>query len=112
MKDKLVTFVKSLWNRVLDTFGDTTPWLLALPSGLILLLLDVAKLLTLLEWMLYAAIIAGFAVQISRTVFPQIEFTAMVKKALEDARASATVSSAIILFVGLLVFSLALWTKP
>lgn len=112
MKATLKAFYAALRKRVVNTFGDKNAWFLAIPAGALLLFLDVAKLLTLLEWMLYAAVIAGFAIQISRTVFPQVDLTEMVKKAREESRSAGAVASALIVFVGLLILSIALWTKP
>lgn len=112
MKQALVTFMQALWLQTKDTVGDKNAWLLAGPAMGLLAYLDDAKLLTLLEWMVYAAVIAGFSIQISRTMFPQIKLTAMVEKAMEDSRAAGAVAAALVVFVGLLFLSLAFWTKP
>lgn len=112
MKEAIGNFLQALWTQGKDTFGDKNSWVLGAPAIALLAYLDTAKLLTLLEWMVYAAVIAGFAIQISRTMFPQIHLTAMVEKAMEDARGSGAVVAALILFVGLLFLSLSLWTKP
>lgn len=112
MREAFIQFMQALWAQGKDTFGDRNSWFLAAPAMALLAYIDDAKLLTLLEWMVYAAVIAGFAIQISRTIFPQIKLTAMVEKAMEDPRGSGAVVAALIIFVGLLFMSLAMWTKP
>lgn len=97
---------------MLTVFLDKSAMKLAVPTAALLGYMDLPKLLTLLEWMLYAAVIAGFAIQISRFVFPQIKLDEIVGKASETPSSAATVVASIVIFVGILMLALALWTKP
>lgn len=98
--------------QMLSIFLDKNALALVVPPAAILGFMDLPKLLTLLEWMLYAAVLAGFAIQISRTVFPQIGLSEMVEKARETPEGSSRVVASIVVFVGFLMLALALWTKP
>lgn len=93
-------------------FADKAQWLLIVPAVGVMAALDLPRTITLLEWMLYAAVIAGFAIQVSLTVFPQIDLSDLVERAKDDPRASATVAAALVLFVALLILAVAIWTKP
>lgn len=97
---------------ILGMVFDKNAVALVVPPAAILGYLDLPKLLTLLEWMLYAAILAGFAVQISRIVFPQILLSKLMEKAASSGPGAATVVASVVIFVGALMLSLALWTKP
>ena len=97
---------------VLSMFLDKSALMLAVPPAALLGYMDLPKLLTLLEWMLYAAVIAGFAIQISQFVFPQIKLNALIDRAGETPSGAATVIASVVVFVGLLMLALALWTKP
>lgn len=98
--------------QMLSIFLDKNALALVVPPAAILGFMDLPKLLTLLEWMLYAAVLAGFAIQISRTVFPQIGLTEMVEKARETPEGSSRIVASVVVFVGFLMLALALWTKP
>lgn len=98
--------------QMLSIFLDKNALALVVPPAAILGFMDLPKLLTLLEWMLYAAVLAGFAIQISRTVFPQIGLSEMVEKARETPEGSSRVVASVVVFVGFLMLALALWTKP
>lgn len=98
--------------QMLSIFLDKNALALVVPPAAILGFMDLPKLLTLLEWMLYAAVLAGFAIQISRTVFPQIGLSEMVEKARETPEGSSRIVASVVVFVGFLMLALALWTKP
>ncbi|MNH30681.1 hypothetical protein D3C79_909900 [compost metagenome] len=66
---------------------------------------------TLLQWVVFAPVLAGIAIIVSRVTFPQIELTKLVKEAELENRAAGLVVAAIILFVGITMLSLVLWAK-
>lgn len=104
--------VRDFIMQMLSIFLDKNALALVVPPAVILGFMDLPKLLTLLEWMLYAAVLAGFAIQISRTVFPQIGLSEMVEKARETPEGSSRIVASVVVFVGFLMLALALWTKP
>lgn len=106
-----MTMIES-WLKRLSALVDKSALLLILPAFVILLLLDAPAAKALVQWSLFALVIAGVAVIISRVIFPQIDLNAYLKKALNGSMAGATVSAAIITFVGLLILAIVLWAKP
>ncbi len=108
MSEKLTALFNALKAIVLDAQALA----LLLPTLALLYAIDGPKTLTLLEWMLFAAVIGGFAIQISLTIFPQVKLGELVELAADDPKGAATVAAALIVFVGLLVLSIVLWAKP
>jgi hypothetical protein len=91
---------------------DQSAWLLMLPAAFFLWLADPAMMKTLLQWTSFALVIAGACVIISRVIFPHIELTELVERAVDSRNVAAgIVASAIILFVGILIHSLIYWAK-
>lgn len=108
MSEKLMALFKALQSIVLDSQA----LLLLLPALALLYAIDGPKTLTLLEWMLFAAVIGGFAIQISLTIFPQVKLGELVERAADDPKGAAMVAAALIVFVGMLILSIVLWAKP
>lgn len=103
-------FLKSFFARF-RVLGDKSALFLILPFVAALFFIDTPMLKTLIQWLIFAPIIAGVAVMVSRVVFPQIDLTQLVKEAHEGNKASAIVAGSLFLFVGMLVFSLVTWAK-
>lgn len=103
-------YLDSLFKR-LRVLGDKSALLLTAPFAVALYLIDPAMLKTLLQWLLFGPVLAGVAIIISRLVFPQIELNRHVDAALKGNTASGLIVAAIIVFVGLLVMSLAGWSR-
>lgn len=101
------------WTRRLAALFDKSAWLLIAPAFAALYFIDAPSALTLAQWSLFALVIAGFAVVVSRIVFPQINLTRMLTEALQENNlAAGFIIAALILFVGMVMLTLAIWAKP
>lgn len=90
---------------------DKSALFLIIPCAVALYFIDPAMFATLLQWVVFAPVLAGIAIIVSRVTFPQIELTKLVKEAELENRAAGLVVAAIILFVGITMLSLVLWAK-
>lgn len=107
--DTLLAILKSPRLRAL---ADKSAWLLIAPAVALLWLIDAAMARTLLQWSLYALVLAGLAIVISRVVFPQINLGQMVREAVdENNTAAGLIVGAIVLFVGMVMLALVIWSK-
>lgn len=104
--------VYSKFQTRLAALVDKSAWFLILPALAIVYCIDPVRTLSVLTWMLFVAILVGFCIQISRIAWSPVDLVAMVNSAERDPRASAIVVAAVIVFVGLLVLSVVLWTRP
>lgn len=91
---------------------DGHAWLLILLALPVLAWLDWPMVRTLLEWTLYALVLIGLAIIVSRIVFPQINLARMVEDAADGNAAAGLVVLGLLVFFGLLVLALAGWVKP
>ena len=91
--------------------ADKSAWLLILPSVAALFFIDLSMLKTLIQWLVFAPVLAGVAVIVSRIVFPQINLTELVRSTEEGNTAAAVLASALVLFVALVVLALVMWAK-
>jgi len=107
-----MTMIES-WLKRLSALVDKSALMLILPAFLALYFIDQPSAVTLAQWSLFALVIAGVAVIISRIVFPQIDLAKMLKEACDENNAAAgVVIGALVLFVGLVMLTLVLWAKP
>ena len=90
---------------------DKSALFLIIPCAAALYFIDPAMFATLLQWVVFAPVLAGIAIIVSRVTFPQIELTRLVRQAELENRAAGLVVAAIILFVGITMLSLVLWAK-
>lgn len=97
--------------RRFKALGDTSAWLLIAPSLIALYFIDQAMLQTMLQWMVFAPVLAGVAVIVSRVVFPQIHLSTLAREAIKGNTAAGLLASAIVLFVGIMVLALVMWAK-
>ena len=107
--------LKKLYEKFEARFAalmDKSSWFLILPALALVCCMDLPRALSVLTWMAFAAILVGVCIQISRVAWSPVDLVALVKKAGEDARASAIVVAAVIHFVALLVLAVVLWTRP
>ncbi|MNH66872.1 hypothetical protein D3C76_388830 [compost metagenome] len=102
--------IKSFLRRF-SFLVDKSALFLILPCAAALYFIDPAMFATLLQWVVFAPVLAGIAIIVSRVTFPQIELTKLVKEAELENRAAGLVVAAIILFVGITMLSLVLWAK-
>lgn len=90
---------------------DKSALFLIIPCAVALYFIDPAMFATLLQWIVFAPMLAGIAIIVSRVTFPQVHLTNLVKEASAGNRASGFVAGATIIFVGLLMLALVLWAK-
>lgn len=106
----MLNFFSSLLKRF-KVLGDKSALFLILPCVAALFFIDPAMVKTLIQWLVFAPIIAGVAIMVSRVVFPQINLTELVKEVQLENKAAAILAGALVIFVGILVFSLVTWAK-
>lgn len=106
----MLEHIKSFLRRF-SFLVDKSALFLILPCAAALYFIDPAMFATLLQWVVFAPVLAGIAIIVSRVTFPQIELTKLVKEAELENRAAGLVVAAIILFVGITMLSLVLWAK-
>lgn len=90
---------------------DKSAWLLILPSVVALFFIDLSMLKTLLQWLVFAPVLAGVAVIVSRIVFPQIHLTDLVEQTQKGNVAASILASALVMFVAVVVVALVMWAK-
>lgn len=103
-------FISSFLKRF-KVLGDKSALVLIVPAVVALFFIDDAMMKTLVQWLIFAPIIAGVAIMVSRIVFPQIDLTRLIKETHEGNKASAIVAGSLLMFVGLLVYALVTWAK-
>lgn len=103
-------FIASYLKRI-KTLGDKSAMLLIIPCLVALFFIDASMVKTLVQWLVFAPIIAGVAIIVSRIVFPQLNLTKLVEEVHGGNTASAILASGLLLFVGLLIFALVTWAK-
>lgn len=108
--DYLKNFAASLLKRF-AAFGDKSAFLLTAPFALALYLLDASLAKTLLQWILFAPVLAGIAIVVSRLTFPHIVLGDHVDSAGRGNVASAIIVASLIGFVAVVVLALVLWAK-
>lgn len=98
--------------RRIKAFFDTSAWLLILPAVVALFWIDEPMARTLVQWVIFAPVMAGVAIVISLLVFPQINLSDLVKRALDQKNpAAAAIAVAIIAFMAVIFLALVLWTR-
>lgn len=90
---------------------DKSAWLLILPSLVALFFIDEAMLKTLVQWLVFAPVLAGVAIIVSRVVFPQIHLTTLVEQTQKGNTAAGHLASALVLFVAIVILALVMWAK-
>ncbi|NCE85282.1 hypothetical protein [Pseudomonas sp. Q1] len=90
---------------------DQSAWLLILPSLLTLFLIDTAMLQTLIQWLVFAPVLAGLAIIVSRVVFPQIHLSTLVEQTGQGNTAAGLLAAALVLFVAVVIMALVMWAK-
>lgn len=106
IKTHLLSFIKRF-----AVLGDKSAFLLTAPFALALYIIDPTLLKTLLQWVLFAPILAGIAIVVSRLTFPHIALNDHCEQAKQGNTASAIIVAAIIFFVAFVMLALVLWAK-
>lgn len=105
-------YLQAIWgNPALAALRTSSVWLLILPALAILALVDLPLARTMLEWTLFALVLAGLSIAVSIVTFPQVNLTDLVRRAMEGDQASATIAAALLVFEGLLFYSMVFWAK-
>lgn len=108
----LAALVEFFKNSRLGALTDASAWLLIAPALAALYVIDPALAKTFAQWSIFALVLAGAAVMVSRIIFPQIDLTALIKSVLEDkSTAAGLVASAVVFFVGLVMLAMVIWAK-
>jgi hypothetical protein len=97
--------------RRIKALVDTSAWILIAPSLIALFFIDQSMLATLVQWLVFAPVLAGVAVIVSRVVFPQIHLTELVTETIRGNRAAATLAASLVIFVAILVLALVIWAR-
>lgn len=106
LKDHFFSFIKRF-----AVLGDKSAFLLTAPFALALYILDPSLLKTLLQWVLFAPVLAGIAIIVSRLTFPQINLGEHAGSARSGNVASAIVVGSIVVFVAAVILALVIWAK-
>lgn len=102
----------SSFFRRFTALADKSALFLIVPCAVILYFIDKSMFATLLQWLVFAPVLAGVAIIVSRVTFPQVPLTKLVEQAsIEGNKAAGFVAGCLIIFVGLLVLSLVMWAK-
>jgi hypothetical protein len=97
--------------EILRSLKQQSVWLLILPALIILALVDFDLVITLLQWSLFALVLAGVAIVVSMVVFPQIHLSTLMSRVVAGDRSAAIVVQGLLIFFGLLFFSMVYWAK-
>lgn len=103
--------MKEINTMRLKAFFDKSAWLLIAVGAIGIAISDLSLLATLWQWSLYAMVAAGFAIQISRAMFPIIKLTEFTEAAKEGNLAAAIVVASIVLFCAFTFIGIVLWAK-
>ncbi len=106
----MLEFILSFLRRF-SFLMDKSALFLILPCAIALYFIDPAMFTTLLQWLVFAPVLAGIAIIVSRVTFPQVNLTLLVKEAEGGNKAAGFVAGALIIFVGLLLLALVTWAK-
>lgn len=106
----LPQFISSFLHRF-KALADKSALFLIVPFLAALFFIDAPMAKTLIEWLIFAPIIAGAAIIVSRVTFPQVNLSELVKEATIGNKAAGLVAGALIIFVGLLLLALVTWAK-
>lgn len=90
---------------------DKSAWLLIIPPAAVLWWLDPVMFQTLIQWLIFAPVVAGTAVIISRIVFPQVHLSTLYHQAVQGNVAASIMGSALITFVAVIICAMVVWSK-
>lgn len=96
----------------LHALFDKSALVLIAPALIALFLIDGSIARTLVQWSLYALVLAGVGIIVSRVTFPQIKLGDLIDDAHRLGNiASAIIASSVIFFVGIVLMAMVLWAK-
>lgn len=95
----------------LKALTDKNGWLLIVIGLAAVGFSDLKMMLTLLQWAVFALVIAGLVIMVSRITFPQIRLTDLMERVKAGELPAALVVLGLLLFCGLLFIGTVLWAK-
>lgn len=98
-------------QKILRFFTQPSVWTLILPALVFLAFSDMALLLTLVQWSAFALVLAGVSIVVSMVIFPQIDLSDLIARTRKGDMAAAIVAGSLLLFFGLLFYSMVFWAK-
>lgn len=108
----IADYFRAIWDHPsLVALRTSSVWVLVLPAIVLLGITDIALLKTLLQWGAFSLVLAGVSIIVSMVVFPQINLTSLVLDARGGNVGSAIVAASLVIFLGLLFYSLIFWAK-
>ena len=105
-----MSHLSSIYRRLLALL-DKSALILILPALAGLFFIDRAMFSTLLEWLVFAPVLAGVAVIVSRIVFHRIDLTKLIIETEKGNVAAGILASAVLVFVALIFAALVTWAK-
>ena len=90
---------------------DGSAWMLIAPALAVLFFVDSSLARTMVEWSLFALVLAGVGIIVSRITFPQIVLSDLLDDARKGNTASALVAVAVIAFVAAVLLAMVMWAK-
>lgn len=107
-------FISDVYARVITLLApmfDSAALFLMLPAAAALYHLDPAMLLTVVQWLLVAPILAGLAIMVSRMIFPQVSIKWLVEEVGKGNIAAGMLASGLVVFVSMIFIGLAVWAR-
>ena len=99
------------FSKRLKALIDKSALILIIPALIAMYFIDPAMAKTLVDWTVFAPIMAGIAVVVSRIVFHRIELTKLIILTEKGNMAAAVLASSIVLFVAIVFMALVMWVK-
>lgn len=110
--ETIKAFLAKLSSPRISALADKSAWLLIAPALVVLFLLDDAAARTLVQWSLFALVLAGVGIIVSRLTFPQVHLGDLVEQAQNQGNVAAgLIASAVIVFVSATLLAMVLWAK-
>lgn len=105
-------FLAKFTSPRLSALVDKSAWLLIAPALLVLFMLDHAAAVTLVQWSLFALVLAGVGIIVSRLTFPQVHLGDLVDQAQNQGNVAAgLIAASIVIFVAVTLLAMVLWAK-
>lgn len=105
-----LTVLRRLRKRLVPFF-DLTAWVLLAVSLVPLAVIDLAAVLTLLQWSAFGFALAALAVVLSRVVLPQLDLSEWLGHARGGNVAAGLVILGVLVLLGSILLALVLWAK-
>lgn len=109
-------FLSRLWSSFLShpliaSVRTSSVWILVVPAAVLLCLTDLSFVETMVQWASFSLVLAGVAIMVSMVVLPQLNLTDLVDLAKGGSIPAAIMVAALVLFLGILFYTLIFWAK-